>query len=381
MKKQTGRGSLKMNSTPPASPPPRLRSLDAFRGFTVAAMILVNSPGAEAHGYWLLRHAPWNGLQPADVIFPAFLVIAGVAIPLSFAPLRTRGAARHTLRARIWRRTRVIFGLGLLLNALPWFDWNVLRIPGVLQRIALCYGAAGLIALYLDVRRQALVAAALLVGYGALLVILPPPGQAAVVLQPGADLGAYLDRALMHDHLLDVTWDPEGLLSTLPAIATTLCGVLAGDWLLRAPTPARRLGGLLTGGTAALAGGVLLSHWLPINKSLWSSSFALVAAGCALLGFALCYWLADVRGWRGWTLPLLAFGMNPLLAYFLSSLVTKLLYLIPVHGQPLQVWLFDSLFAPLGSPPTASLLYALAYTGAWFGVMGVLYRRGVFVSI
>jgi predicted acyltransferase len=365
----------------PASPPPRLRSLDAFRGFTVAAMILVNSPGAEAHGYWLLRHAPWDGLQPADVIFPAFLVIAGVAIPLSFAPLRTRGAARQALRARIWRRTRVIFGLGLLLNALPWFDWDVLRIPGVLQRIALCYGAAGLIALYLDVRRQALVAAALLVGYGALLVILPPPGQAAGVLQPGADLGAYLDRALMHDHLLDVTWDPEGLLSTLPAIATTLCGVLAGDWLLRAPTPARRLGGLLAGGTAALAGGVLLSHWLPINKSLWSSSFALVAAGCALLGFALCYWLADVRGWRGWTLPLLAFGMNPLLAYFLSSLVTKLLYLIPVHGQPLQVWLFDSLFAPLGSPPTASLLYALAYTGAWFGVMGVLYRRGVFVSI
>ncbi len=205
----------------------RLRSLDAFRGLTVAAMILVNSPGAEEHGYWMLRHAGANGWWPADVIFPAFLVIAGVAIPLAFAAQLAHGASRRDLRAKLWRRTRIIFGLGLLLNALPWFDWDVLRIPGVLQRIALCYGAAALLVLYLDARRQALVAAALLVGYAALLAWAPVPGGSAGVLDPGADLGAWLDRALMHGHLLHGSWDPEGLLSTLPAIATTLLGAHA----------------------------------------------------------------------------------------------------------------------------------------------------------
>ncbi|MEO8605685.1 MAG: heparan-alpha-glucosaminide N-acetyltransferase domain-containing protein [bacterium] len=359
---------------------PRLRSLDAFRGLTVAAMILVNSPGAEQHGYWLLRHARWNGLQPADLIFPAFLVIAGVAIPLSIAPQLARGVPQRALLGKIWRRTRVIFGLGLLLNALPWFDWNVLRIPGVLQRIALCYGAAALIALYCDARRQALIVATLLLGYGALLW-LAAPGHIAAALRPGHDLGAGLDRELMHGHLFHATWDPEGLLSTLPAIATTLFGVLAGDWLLRAATSRGRLGGLVGGGAALVAAGLVLQQWLPVNKSLWTSTFALVAAGSALLALGLCYWLADVRGWRAWTIPLLVFGMNPLLAYFLSSLATKLLYLITWHGETLQVRLFETFFAPLASPPAASLLYALAFTGVWFGVMAVLYRRGVFVAI
>ncbi len=359
----------------------RLRSLDAFRGLTVAAMILVNSPGAEEHGYWVLRHAGGNGCWPADTIFPAFLVIAGVAIPLAFAVQLARGATRRELRGKVWRRTRVIFGLGLLLNALPWFDWDVLRIPGVLQRIALCYGAAALLALYLDARRLAAVTALLLSGYWALLAWAPVPGGSAGAMIEGADLGAWLDRLLMRGHLLHGGWDPEGVLSTLPAIATTLIGVLAGDWLLRTPSPTRRLYGLLLGGAATLAAGLLLDHWLPINKDLWTSSFALFTAGVALLGFAVCYWLADVRGWRAWTSPLLVFGMNPLLAYFLSSLATKMLYLIPVGSETLQARIFDRVFAPLAPAPTAALAYALAFTGVWFAVMAVLYRRGVFVSI
>ncbi|MDX2166576.1 MAG: heparan-alpha-glucosaminide N-acetyltransferase domain-containing protein [Deltaproteobacteria bacterium] len=359
----------------------RLRSLDAFRGLTVAAMILVNSPGADEHGYWLLRHAGGDGVWPADLIFPAFLVIAGVAIPLAFAAQRVHGTSARELRAKALRRTRIIFGLGLLLNALPWFDWNVLRIPGVLQRIALCYGAAALLVIYLDARRQALVAAALLAGYAALLAWAPVPGGHAGVLEPGADLGAWLDRALMSGHLLHGSWDPEGLLSTVPAIATTMLGVLAGHWLLHARSAAQRLSGLLAGGAGALALGLLLGLWLPINKDLWTSSFALVTAGVALLGFAACFWLADVRGWLAWTPPLLVFGLNPLLAYFLSSLGTKLLYLIPIGDQTLQARLFDRCFAPLAAAPTAALLYALTYTGVWFALMAVLYRRGVFVSI
>src|SRR5262245_27194912 len=173
----------------------RVVALDSFRGITIAAMILVNSPGATRHGYALLRHARWNGWHPADLIFPAFLFIAGVAVPLSLSRQAEEGVPRAALRAKVLTRTRVIFGLGLLLNALPYFDWDVLRIPGVLQRIALCYGAAALLALYVSRRTQALSAAALLIGYWALLMLVPVPGQGAGVLQPGADLGAYLDRA------------------------------------------------------------------------------------------------------------------------------------------------------------------------------------------
>jgi len=343
-------------------------------------MIVVNSPGGDEHGYWLLQHAAWNGLQPADLIFPAFLVIAGVAIPLSLAPALARATPRRQLLGKIWRRTRIIFGLGLLLNALPWFDWNVLRILGVLQRIALCYGAAALIALYCDVRRQALIVVGLLVGYWALLVAAAPDHVAAALL-PGTDFGAALDRALMDGHLHDVTWDPEGLLSTLPAIATTLLGVLAGGWVLRAPTPRHRVIGLLAGGATLLGLGLALAPWLPLNKSLWTSSFALLSSGCALLGFGCCYWLVDVRGRQSWTTPLLVFGMNPLLAYFLSSLATKFLYLVPLHGEPLQAWLFDNAFTPFAAAPNASVIYAVTYTGLWFTLMARLYRRGVFVSI
>src|SRR5215510_14019692 len=179
----------------------RVVALDSFRGITIAAMILVNSPGATRHGYALLRHARWNGWYPADLIFPAFLFIAGVAVPLSLARQGEDGAARAVLRAKVLTRTRIIFGLGLLLNALPYFDWDVLRIPGVLQRIALCYGAAALLALYTSIRTQALTALLLLIGYWLLLTTVPVPGHGAGVLEPGTDLGAYIDRALMGTHL------------------------------------------------------------------------------------------------------------------------------------------------------------------------------------
>jgi predicted acyltransferase len=364
----------------------RLVALDAFRGITIAAMILVNSPGGTRHAYTWLQHARWNGWRPADLIFPAFLVIAGVAIPLSFTRQVELGADRRALRAKILTRTRIIFGLGLLLNALPYFDWNVLRIPGVLQRIALCYGAAALLSLYASIRAQALTAALLLIGYWALLTLVPVPGHGAGVLAAGADLSAYIDRALMGGHLGHDEWDPEGLLSTLPAIATTLAGVLAGHWLRAAPSARRALAGLAFGGLALLALGRLWSVWLPINKSLWTSSYAVFSAGAALSGLAICYWLIDLRGYRRWAQPFVIYGTNPILAYGLSSLVTKLLALIHVEGgtgEPvtLQLYLFDRLFVPLASPPMASLLYALSYTLLWLGAMAALYRRGIFVKI
>jgi predicted acyltransferase len=370
----------------PTASSQRLVALDTFRGITIAAMILVNNPGASRHEYAWLRHARWNGCRPADLIFPAFLFIAGAAIPLSFGRQIEQGAPRSGIRSKILTRTRIIFGLGLLLNALPYFDWDVLRIPGVLQRIALCYGAAALIALYLSVRGQILSAAALLVTYWALMMLVPVSGDGAGVLRPGADLGAHVDRTLMGRHLLHEGWDPEGFLGTLPAIATTLIGVFAGHWVRKAPSARRCVIGLLAGGAANVLLGEIWNVWFPINKNLWTSSFAVFSAGVAALAFAFCFWLVDIRGLRRWAVPFVIYGTNPILAYGLSSLMTKLLALIHVssaNGQSvtLQLYLFDRLFVPLFPTHLASLMYAIAYTLLWFIVMLALYRRGVFVKI
>jgi predicted acyltransferase len=370
-----------MDGASTGRPGQRLLALDAFRGITIAAMILVNSPGAGKHEYALLEHAKWNGWRPADLIFPAFLFIAGVAIPLSFSRQLELGTERRALHAKILTRTRIIFGLGLLLNALPYFDWAVLRIPGVLQRIALCYGTAALLSLRLGVRALAVTAAAMLIAYWALLTLVPVPGHGAGVLLPGDDLGSYLDRLLMGGHLLHHTWDPEGLLSTLPAIASTLAGVLTGQWLRAAPSARRCLAGLVLAGAAGIAVGKLWSVWFPINKNLWTSSYAVFSAGMALIGLAGCYWLIDIRGHRRWATPFVIYGTNAILAYGLSSLLTKLLALIHVHGTTLQLYLFDRAFAPWGSAASASLAYALSYTLLWLAVMASLYRRGVFVKI
>ena len=364
----------------------RLVALDVFRGLTIAAMILVNSPGATRHAYPLLRHAKWNGWRPADLVFPAFLFIAGVAIPLSLQRQIDIGTARRRITQTILARTRIIFGLGLLLNALPYFDWDVLRIPGVLQRIALCYGAAALIALYTDIRTEAVIALALLLAYWALLTLVPVPGIGAGVLEPGMDLGAYVDRTLMGHHLGNVDWDAEGLLGTIPAIATTLAGVLAGHWMRRAVDAQRRLIGLVLAGIVLVVAGEIWGRWLPINKSLWTSSYAVFTAGTSLLGFALCFWLIDVLGYRRWTLPFIIYGTNPILAYGLSSLVTKFLALVHVTGAnglpvSLQLYIYDRVFAPLGGVSGGPLLYAVTYTLLWLGIMALLYRRGVFVKI
>ncbi len=364
----------------------RLLSLDVFRGLTIAAMILVNNPGSHARVYWLLRHADWNGCMPADLIFPSFLFIVGVSISFVLSARMEAGDPRRELLAKVVRRTRILFGLGLLLNALPFFDWDILRIPGVLQRIALCYFFASVIVLRTDARGQAAWGAALLLAYWALMTWVPVPGYGAGALLPEHNLAAYVDRMLMGNHLGDRTWDPEGLLGTLPAIGTTLCGVLAGDWIRLHRRDDERLVGLLVGGLGAIAVGLLIGLWFPINKSLWTSSFALFSAGIASIAFAACYWVTEVRGYRAWAKPLVIYGTNPILAYWLSSVVAKLLAWIRVpaaNGSEimLRTAIFHNVFRPLGTPGFASFLFALAYTLMWLAVLTVLYRRKIFVKI
>ena len=213
-------------------PPLRLRSLDAFRGLTIAAMVLVNNPGTWAAVYAPLKHAEWHGLTPTDVIFPFFLFIVGMAIPLS-----QPGAGR------VLRRAGVIFALGIVLNGLPGFDWATIRIPGVLQRIAVVFLAVAWLTERGSLRTQIAAVAAALAGYWAVLMLVPVPGVGAGVLTPEGNLTSFIDRALLGRHLLNTISDPEGILSTLPAIATAMCGVFAGDWLKERPAFAGRFGG------------------------------------------------------------------------------------------------------------------------------------------
>ncbi|HEX3177265.1 MAG TPA: heparan-alpha-glucosaminide N-acetyltransferase domain-containing protein [Methylomirabilota bacterium] len=353
----------------------RLLSLDAFRGLAIAGMVLVNNPGTWAAVYAPLRHARWHGLTPTDLVFPFFLFIVGVAIPASL-----HGREPAAVLPRIVRRTLVIFALGLVLNAVPFFDVATLRIPGVLQRIAICYLVAALLFLTTSARTEALVAVALLVGYWAALVLVPVPGYGRADLGPEGNVAAWLDRTLLGAHVWrgSRVYDPEGILSTVPSVATVLFGVLSGRWL-RADRPERVIaGGLTVAGVVAAAVGLAWARWLPLNKALWTSSYAVLTAGIAILVFAAIYWVVEIRGWRRGARPLAVLGVNALALYVLSSLLAQCLALIPLAGGiTAKRYLFEHLFATWASPVNASLAYAASYLLLWWLAMWLLDRSGV----
>jgi predicted acyltransferase len=369
--------------TDPPGATPRLVSVDVLRGLTVAAMVLVNNPGSWSHVYWPLRHAEWHGFTPTDMIFPFFLFIVGVSIPLALGARLER--SRHGLVGRVFWRSLAIFALGLLLHALPFFHLGTLRIPGVLQRIAVCYLLAALLVILTGGvtgwRLQAVVAGGLLVGYWLLMTRVPPPGGVAGDLSPAGSLASYVDRRVLGPHIWQAAkvYDPEGVLSTLPAVATTLLGVLAGHWIRTARPGRRVVVGLVVGGLAGTVAGWLWGWSFPINKALWTSSYALFMSGLAALALAGCYWSIEVRGWRGWAGPFGVLGVTALPLFFLSSLMARLLFLIRVgrEGTRLQAWLFGHLFTPWLSPVNASLAYAVAYVLLWWGLMWALHRSGL----
>ena len=335
----------------------------------MAAMVIVNNPGDWGNVYAPLLHAPWHGWTPTDLIFPFFLFIVGVSITLS---------QKSASWGSILRRAAIIFAIGLFLAGYPRFNLERWRIPGVLQRIAVCYLFAA--ALYRTTRRPAViggVAALLAVGYWALI---------AGDLTPDGNLGARIDRALMQGHLWKPTWDPEGLLSTIPAVSTTLIGVLAG-LLLASPLPAtRKAVWMAAGGAALMAVGQVWHLALPINKNLWTSSYAVFTAGFAALVLAACYWAIDVRGWRGWTKPFVILGTNAITLFAGSALLVKTLNLIRVttdDGRDVSVsrYAYQHWFVPLASPKNASLLYALANLAVLFLVLAWMYRRKLFLRV
>ncbi|HEV8441635.1 MAG TPA: heparan-alpha-glucosaminide N-acetyltransferase domain-containing protein [Methylomirabilota bacterium] len=366
----------------------RLISLDAFRGLTVAGMVLVNNPGTWRAVYAPLRHADWHGSTPTDLIFPFFLFIVGVAIPLALGRRLTEGQDRGRLVARVLRRSTVIFALGLILNAIPGFELTTIRIPGVLQRIAVCYLAAALLFMATGWRAQAMFSAAALLGYWAALTWVPVTGFGAGDLSKEGNLAAWLDRAVLGPHIWRIgrVYDPEGILSTVPAVVTTVLGVLTGHWIRGRRPPAVTARGLLWAGAVGLGVGLAWSRWLPLNKSLWTSSYVVFTAGAALVALATCYWMIEIRGRRWWTPPFVVLGVNALVVFFLSTLLAKLLVSVHVAGpdgqsQILQSALFDRVFASWASPANASLAWALANVLLWLAVMWPLYRGGVRLTV
>ena len=364
----------------------RLLSLDIFRGITIAGMLLVNNPGSWSHIYPPLRHAEWHGWTPTDLIFPFFLFIVGVSIVYAFAGRTAAGADRHALlRKSVWRGVK-LFALGLILQGFPLYHLSTIRIPGVLQRIALAFVVTAVLFLYTRLHTQVIVFATLLLGYWALQALVPAPGVWPGAYAAGTDLGAWLDRAILTEaHLWSSsrTWDPEGLLSTLPAIATCLSGVFAGLWLRSAREPLEKTNGLFVAGWAALVVGLMWHPLFPINKSLWTSSYVFFTSGLACSFLALCYWLADIRRWQAWGKPFQVFGVNAIAAFFLSSLGARILNLIKVgDGVALKTWLYENLFLGTGlAPVNASLLFAITYVVFWLGVMWVLYRKRIFIKV
>lgn len=428
-------------STSPAAGQ-RLISLDAFRGITIAGMILVNNPGSWSHIYAPLRHAPWHGWTPTDLVFPFFLFIVGVAMTLSLRKRLALGADRFVLLGQILRRSLILFLLGLImygfpdwrliwpyvagvigLTALYWhepawrfgtdarrgvvktlalalllaaiagfvldlayFDESRLRVPGVLQRIAVCYFAAGLILLSGRTAWRAGWAAVLLLGYWAIVSwVQPPADYAASVTGPEGLLHDWIDVRVLGEHLYRERPDPEGLLSTLPAIATVLLGVLTGSWIVARRGPCETVAGLFVAANLALLVGLVWGEVFPINKKIWTSSYVVLTAGLALHFLAMCYWLIDIRGWRRWAWPFVVFGSNAITVFVASSLLAKMLgrWQVTTDSGVMSVksWLFENLFASWAAPKTASLLYAVTYIGLWLIPMIVMHRRRWFVKV
>lgn len=379
-------------------PSARLVSLDAFRGATIAGMLLVNNPGTWSAIYPPLEHAKWHGWTFTDTIFPSFLWIVGVSLTLSTARRVESGADRGQLFRHVLQRAAIIFGLGLLLAAFPFgllpthhFSPLTLRIPGVLQRIAVCYLVASAIFLRTTWRGQLTWAVALLLGYWALLKLVPVPGYGAGLIdQPKGNLAWWIDSHLLAGH----TWsgapapgfDPEGILSTLPAIATVLCGTLAGYWLRGAREASRTSLGLIVGGLALLALGAGWGTVFPLNKNLWTSSYTVFMAGWASLWFGVFHWAIDVRGWRRWALPFTIYGMNALAMFVLAGLIGRVLTLIQWTGEggarvTLKGFFYDNLLASWLSPLNASLAFAVCFVLAFLGIATLMWRRKWFVKV
>jgi predicted acyltransferase len=393
------------------APRPRLLALDVFRGLTVAGMLLVNDPGSWAAIYPPLEHAEWFGWTPTDLIFPFFLFIVGITTHLSLSSRRAHGVSDGALVKQILRRGGLILLVGLLMTGFPYhqfyltlpgglvfdsrtphLDLEHWRFTGVLQRIALAYTFGALLTLRTSVKQQVMILVALLYGCWFAMTLLPVPGHGMGALMlgvPDGSLAAWLDRTIIgtnHMWVGSKTWDPEGLLSTVPAIGTVILGTLTGRWLQSDRPLPERLTALFAAGALAMMTG-LMWHWsFPIAKNIWTSSYVLFTAGMAAVSIATCMWIIDVHDVKWWTKPFVIYGVNPLVAFAASGFLGRFVYtLIKVPTSaglvPLETWIFDTFYAPWLPAKDASLLFAISWVALFLGLLTILYRRNIVVKL
>ena len=397
----------------------RLLAVDVFRGMTVAGMLLVNNPGSWSGIYPPLAHATWHGWTPTDLIFPFFLFIVGVTTHLSLTTRRAKGENNRAIVAQILKRGAIIFVLGLALNGFPFFDpepgsfWrsivsqfgispvtheslvDTIRILGVLQRIAIVYVSAALISLWTTPRQQAAIAGALLLGYWLVMTAVPVPGEgatgAALLHEPARTLAAHVDRAVLGRHIYHGTklWDPEGILSTVPAIVTAMLGIFAGRWIGQPIALPVRIAGLFAMGSFGMAAGLVWSWVFPINKQLWTSSYVLFTAGMACVVLASCMWLIDFRRHIKWTRPFVPFGINPMIAFVGSGLMARTIYTLwrveseqPGRYISLQAAIYGSVFSSwIAEPKLASFMFAVTFVAVWWVILALLERRRIIFKV
>lgn len=375
----------------------RLVSLDVFRGITIASMILVNNAGDWSHVYPPLLHAEWDGWTPTDLIFPFFLFIMGVAMPYSFAKRLSQGQSRQKLFKHVIVRSIIIFALGMFLSGIPNFNYSHRLILNILQRIGIIYLLSGAVYLYTGTLAQAIISVLLIALYWLAMFVIPVPGYGAGVLTPVGNLWWYVDEVLFngwHQHLFYVgTWKlehAEGVLSLIPSVSTVLFGVLTGHYLRSEKSKIEKAAGMMVYGNFGLLIGTVMSIWFPINKLLWSSSYVVFTAGFALELLGVCYYFIDVKEYKGWSRPFMVFGTNAIASFFLSTLFAVILDLVKIKHTfensqvaivSLKDYVYNLIFAPIGNPYNASLLYAVMYVLLWYLVMDILYRRKIFIKI
>jgi predicted acyltransferase len=359
----------------------RLISLDALRGLTIAAMIVVNSPGSWEHIYAPFEHKPWNGITPTDLIFPFFLFIVGVSVVLAYGRGLKPGTTRKdAVRKILWRALK-IFVVGLLLNLYPYFNFEELRVAGVLQRIAIVFAMCGLAFLYLDFTRQVVLGTVLLIGYWVAMTLIPTPGYAQPMLEPGANLAAWVDSWLLPGRMWQHTWDPEGLFSTIPAIATGISGMIAGKLLISAHTLEKKIKLLLLGGLISLAVGYLWSVHFPLNKNLWSSSYVLVTSGYAAIVLSIFMFLIDKEGNEKFARPFVIFGSNAITVYVLAWVAAFLFDSVIMGESSIQAHFMNLLTNHGFEPKLASLAYAFLYIALMYVPAWLLYRKKIFIKL
>jgi predicted acyltransferase len=361
--------------------PNRLVSLDVLRGFTMAAMIMVNYPGSEEYVFFTLRHSKWNALSFTDNIAPIFLFVIGVSITLAYTRRLKDGSPKGSLYRKIIFRSLKIFAVGMFLNLMPDFNFSDVRWTGTLHRIAFVFLFCAVIFLNTNWKQQTWIAAILLTGYWLLLTLVPTPGAGKVMLEPGVNIVAWVDSKFLPGKMWQGTWDPESILSIIPSTVSGITGMLAGKLLVSDRPPAEKSNYLMIAGMCSAIAGYFWGLTFPVNENLWTSSFVLVTSGFGALLLGALYFRIDIKGYQRWTMPGVIFGANAITTYFLADVLALIFYRLKFGGMPFNNLVVNGLMNAGMRAELASWLYALFFVAVNFIPAYILYRKKIFIKL